>query len=143
MNVFGLSFILFYLYLKAGLQFSIHNNKWQCNSFFCTKKETFWDFEMQKKFFCVRTQPWTLAAAPHPPDPPCTQLYAFGLIPPLLLCEYVLCGWPPNKPTDGGGGGGLIIFQGFKVRRLLESSTEKKDALISESEELFTVTFKT
>ena len=92
--------------------FQIHNNKWQCNSFFCTKKETFWDFEMQKKFFCVRTQPWTLAAAPHPPDPPCTQLYAFGLIPPLLLCEYVLCGWPPNKPTDGGGGrGGLLSFK--------------------------------
>ena len=106
---------------------------------FVPKKKRFETLRCKKKFFCVRTQPWTLAAPP--PHPPCTQLYAFGLIPPLLLCEYVLCGWPPNKPTDRGGG--LIIFQGFKLRRLLESSTEKKDAPISESEELFTVTFKT
>ena len=140
MNVFGLSFILFYLYLKAGLQFSIHNNKWQCNSFFCTKKETFWDFEMQKKIFCVRTQPWTLAAAPHPPTPlvrNCTHL-AWSLHSFFVSTYYV--DDPLISPRMGGG---LIIFQGFKLRRLLESSTEKKDALISESEELFTVTFKT
>ena len=109
---------------------------------FVPKKKRFETLRCKKKFFVyVRN----LEPSPPPPThPPCTQLYAFGLIPPLLLCEYVLCGWPPNKPTDGGGGGGgLIIFQGFKLRRLLESSTEKKDALISESEELFTVTFKT
>ena len=109
MNVFELSFILFYLYLKAGLQFSIHNNKWQCNSFFCTEKETFWDFEMQKKNFFVYVRNLE-PSPPPPPHPPCTQLCAFGLIPPLLLCEYVLCGWPPNKPTDRGG-----VLLSFKV----------------------------
>ena len=75
---------------------------------FVPKKKRFETLRCKKKFFCVRTQPWTLAAPP--PHPPCTQLYAFGLIPPLLLCEYVLCGWPPNKPTDRGG-----VLLSFKV----------------------------
>ena len=35
-NIYG-----FYLKLKAGLHFFIHKDKWQCNSFFCTKKEKF------------------------------------------------------------------------------------------------------
>ena len=32
--------------------FTIHNNKWLCNSFFCAEKEKFWDCVVQKKFFC-------------------------------------------------------------------------------------------
>ena len=28
----------------------LYNNKWQCNTFFCTKKETFLDFVVQKIF---------------------------------------------------------------------------------------------
>ena len=140
MNVFGLSFILFYLYLKAGLQFSIHNNKWQCNSFFCTEKETFWDFEMQKKIFFVYVR--NLEPSPPPLPTPlvrnCAHL-AWSLHSFFVSTYYV--DDPLISPRIGGGG--LIIFQGFKLRRLLESSTEKKDAPISESEELFTVTFKT
>ena len=32
---------IIYSQLKAGLHFSIHNNKWQCNNYFCTTKEKF------------------------------------------------------------------------------------------------------
>ena len=81
----------FYLWLKTDLLFSKHNNKWQCNSFFCTKKEKFWDFVVQKKFF-LRTY-----ATLKPRLSPCTQSHAFGLTPPLPLCAYVLCGSPQNK----------------------------------------------
>ena len=54
-------------------------------SFVQTKKnfEILWS----KKTFCVCTHSLT-------PLPPCTQSSAFGLTPPLPLCEYVLCGWP-------------------------------------------------
>ena len=41
----------FYLSLKPGLHFFLHNNKWQCNSFFCIKKEIYWDFVVQENFF--------------------------------------------------------------------------------------------
>ena len=68
----------FYLELKTGLHFSIHNNKCQCNSFFCTKREKFWDFAVQKNF-CFLSKYATL----KPPFPPCTQSYAFGLTSPL------------------------------------------------------------
>ena len=54
----------FYPWLKVSLHFSRHNDKWQCNSFFCTKKkQKFWDFVVQKDLFCVCTQPWN----PFPP----------------------------------------------------------------------------
>ena len=75
LNLYQKDFYGFYLLFKAGLHFSIHNNKLQCSSFFCTTNK-FWDFVVQKNFFWVRTQPWT-------PPPPGTQSYAFGLTPPL------------------------------------------------------------
>ena len=106
---------------------------------FVPKKKRFETLRCKKNFFCVRTQPWTLAAPPpHPLVRNCTHL-AWSLHSFFVSTYYV--DDPLISPRIGGGG--LIIFQGFKLQRLLESSTEKKDAPISESEELFTVTFKT
>ena len=67
----------------------ICNNKWQCNSFFFTKKRKFWDFVVQKKFF------WSMCTTLNPPSPlvcNCAHL-ALCTSPPLPLCVYVLCGW--------------------------------------------------
>ena len=36
LKLYQKDFYGFYLLFKAGLYFSIHNNKLQCNSFFCT-----------------------------------------------------------------------------------------------------------
>ena len=50
LNLYQKDFYGFYLLFKAGLHFSIHNNKLQCSSFFCTTNK-FWDFVVQKIFF--------------------------------------------------------------------------------------------
>ena len=54
------------------------------NSFFCVKKEKFWDLLSKKNSFWVRS-----------------QSSAFGLTPPLPLCAYVLCGWPRRTNFKG------------------------------------------
>ena len=105
---------------------------------FVPKKKRFETLRCKKKFFVyVRN----LEPSPPPPTPlvrNCTHL-AWSLHSFFVSTSYV--DDPLISPRMGGGG--LFFFKGFKRRRLLESSTEKKDALISESEELFTVTFKT
>ena len=87
---------------------------------FVPKKKRFETLRCKKIFF-VHVRNLEPSPSPFPPYPPshphlpCTQLYTFGFIPPLLLCEYVLCGSLPNKPTDGGGGGGGGGLLSFKV----------------------------
>ena len=110
---------------------------------FVPKKKRFETLRCKKIFF-VHVRNLEPSPSPFPPHPPlhphlpCTHL-AWSL-PSFFVSTYYVDD-PLISPRMGGGG--LIIFQGFKLRRLLESSTEKKDALISESEELSTVTFKT
>ena len=82
---------------KAGLHFHIHNNKWQCNSFFCTKKKKKKKKLKKEEFFFKKVKKNQLAYVRNlelPPPHPCTQSYALGLTPPLPPCAYVLCGWP-------------------------------------------------
>ena len=69
---------------QSSLHFSIHNNKWQCNSFFCTKKGKFWDFVVQNFFVCACP---TLNSLPPPlyaivciwldPSPPSTFVHMY------------------------------------------------------------------
>ena len=109
---------------------------------FVPKKKRFETLRCKKNFFVyVRN----LEPSPPPPTPPPTPLVRNCTHLAWSLHSFFVSTYYVDDPliSPRMGGGGLIIFQGFKLRRLLESSTEKKDALISESEELFTVTFKT
>ena len=54
---------------------------------FVQKKKSFEIVWSKKISFGVHTQPWNLST--------CTQSYTFGLTPPLPICAYILCAWPP------------------------------------------------
>ena len=65
--------------LRPGYTILYKKNRWQCNSFFCTKKEKFWYFVVQKLFFAyvrnlepLPSLPWCAIVRiwlnPYPPS---------------------------------------------------------------------------